>query len=249
MSNTISNLFTPSVNPSSQTSNIQAQLAQIEQELQQSNQSSIYGPPYVVSLSQSAQNYLNNGGSAAVAGVDATSSQPQSFHSDLEQLSQALNNGDLSGAQAAYSALSQTAQFQNIESQAGSNGGQGSSFAQALAQIGSDLQNNDLTDAQSTLTSLQQQFQANASSGTGQNSGVGGHHHHHHHGGGESEGSQSASASSASGSSSGNNASNNPLLNVLNSIENTLTSIEGDLSVGTSTAGVSTANTTTLPVA
>jgi hypothetical protein len=65
-------------------------------------------------------------------------------------LANSLNSGDLSGAQQAYSSLSQLR-----------NGDQGrfanpdGPFAQAMSQIGQALQNGDLTGAQQALSSLQ----------------------------------------------------------------------------------------------
>ena len=83
------------------------------------------------------------------------------------QLSQAINAGNLTGAQQAYSQLTQAL---------GNNGGTSNSndpFSQALNAIGQALQNKDIGGAQQALSQLQQQMQANR-----------GHHHHAHHGGG-----------------------------------------------------------------
>jgi hypothetical protein len=60
-------------------------------------------------------------------------------------LANSLNSGDLSGAQQAYSSLSQTQRFANP------NG----PFAQAMGQIGEALQGGDLAAAQRALSSLQ----------------------------------------------------------------------------------------------
>jgi hypothetical protein len=85
------------------------------------------------------------------------------FQQDFGTLVSSLNSGNLSGAQAAYSSLSQL-----------QGNGQGSStspdipFGQALSQIGQDLQSGNLTGAQQALSSLQQ---------------LRGSHHHGHHGG------------------------------------------------------------------
>jgi hypothetical protein len=82
----------------------------------------------------------------------------QKYRQAFSQLTNALQSGDMTGAQSAYNTLSSSPMAQG-------NG----PFAQALQQIGKDLQANDLTGAQDALTSLQQQQQAHR-----------GHHHHHH---------------------------------------------------------------------
>lgn len=80
----------------------------------------------------------------------------------LGQLTSAIQSGNLSAAQSAYSTLAQTA---------GSN--PNDPFAQALAQIGDDLQLGNITQAQQDLATLQQQMK-----------GAHRHHGHHHHAGG-----------------------------------------------------------------
>jgi thioredoxin-like negative regulator of GroEL len=93
------------------------------------------------------------------------------------QLTSALQSGNLSAAQSAYTTLMQA------------QPNQGSSpLSQALSQIGDALQSGDIGKAQAALASLQQQMQAMK----------GAHHHHgHHHAGGGGDKSQSASASSS----------------------------------------------------
>jgi thioredoxin-like negative regulator of GroEL len=76
------------------------------------------------------------------------------------QLTSALQSGDLSSAQSAYTTLSQAA---------GSD--PNNPLSSALQQIGTALQSGDLGQAQQALSQLQQQMQAS-------------HGHHHHHGGG-----------------------------------------------------------------
>ena len=109
------------------------------------------------------------------------SSPFQSFRQDFGQLVSALNSGDLSGAQQAYSALSQL-----------QGNGQGPNpsnpLSQALAQIGQALQNNNLNGAQQALAALQQ------SSGSHHS------HGHHHHSGGTSGATGATEAGAASGS-------------------------------------------------
>lgn len=94
----------------------------------------------------------------------------------FQQLSSALQSGDLAGAQAAYSTLSQSI---------GSN--PNSPLASALQQIGSDLQSGDLTGAQTTFSALQQQTQAQRA------------HHHRHHGKPDNDAPSVQQAQSASG--------------------------------------------------
>ena len=83
----------------------------------------------------------------------------------FNQLTNALQSGDLTAAQNAYNTLASSPMAQG-----------NSPFAQAIRQIGQDLQSGDaaaLADAQKVLSSLQQ---------------ARGHHHHHHGGGGEVSG-------------------------------------------------------------
>jgi hypothetical protein len=118
-----------------------------------------------------------------------SASQTSNYQNDRQafsQLTNALQSGNLSGAQSAYDTL------------ASSPAAQGTGpLAQALQQIGQDLQSGDLADAQQALASLQQQQQAHG-------------HHHHHHGGGISDPSnstQNANASDPSNDSGGDSVS------------------------------------------
>lgn len=91
--------------------------------------------------------------SASVSQLPQQDSQRQS----LLALTKAIDSGDLSGAQQAYSALT--------NSQNGSAPDPNSPLGQALSQIGQDLQSGDIGGAQQTLTTLRQSH---------------GHHRHHH---------------------------------------------------------------------
>ena len=101
--------------------------------------------------------------------ISAISSSGASFVSTFQQdrqafnqLTNALQSGDLTAAQNAYNTLASSPMAQG-----------NSPFAQAIQQIGQDLQSGDassLADAQKVMSSLQQ---------------ARGHHHHHHGGGGE----------------------------------------------------------------
>jgi uncharacterized protein (DUF2336 family) len=96
--------------------------------------------------------------SAISASSAFQTSNYQTYRQAFSQLTNALQSGNLSAAQNAYTTLASSPAAQG-------NG----PFAQALQQIGQDLQSGDLGDAQKALAALQQQQQA--------------HGHHHHHGG------------------------------------------------------------------
>jgi uncharacterized protein (DUF2336 family) len=97
--------------------------------------------------------------SAISASSAFQTSNYQTYRQAFSQLTNALQSGNLSAAQNAYTTLASSPAAQG-------NG----PFAQALQQIGQDLQSGDLGDAQKALAALQQQQQAHG-------------HHHHHHGG------------------------------------------------------------------
>jgi hypothetical protein len=99
----------------------------------------------------------------SISGVSSSSVsnpliQQDSQRQQLLALTKAIDSGDLSGAQQAYSDLT--------SSQNGSGPDPNSPLGQALAQIGKDLQSGDIGAAQQTLTALRSQ--------------VRGHRHHHH---------------------------------------------------------------------
>jgi hypothetical protein len=133
---------------------------------------------------------------SAISGLTTNPVQPSNaqtnFRQTFNQLVSALNSGNLSGAQQAFSALGQ---LQN--SGQSPSPSPNSPLANALNQIGQALQNGDITGAQQALASLQQA--------------QGGHHHHGHHGHGanSSATSQSASTSTTQGDSS--SSSTNPV--------------------------------------
>jgi soluble cytochrome b562 len=101
---------------------------------------------------------------SAVSGAATSLLQPassqQDFRQSFGQLVDALDSGNLSQAQQAYSALSQL----GADGQ-GPAANPNSPFASALNNIGQALQNGDLGAAQQALSSLQQAH--------------GGHHGHH----------------------------------------------------------------------
>jgi hypothetical protein len=94
------------------------------------------------------------------------------------QLVNAIRSGNLTAAQNAYSAFTQSQGTQG-----------GGPFSQAVSQIGDALQSGDLGKAQQALAQLQQQTQASKGA-------------HHHHGGGhhrvsDSDQSQSTTSSTS----------------------------------------------------
>lgn len=106
---------------------------------------------------------------------------PDGLRSQVSQLAAALNAGNLTGAQAAYSALSQSPSVQSAS---------GTPFAEALNQIGQALTSGDVSQAQQTMHSLEQQAPG-AADGTP---------HHHHGGRGAPERSTSPENSAAASS-------------------------------------------------
>ena len=178
----LNNLIANSSSAAQQSSGNQAltleqQLAQLL--AQEANQTDTYGPPYVLDLSSTAASYTNGAAGASTAtGATTNTSQQQGFSSDLKELGQALQSGNLSEAQSAFASLSQ---LPGVQSALQNN--PNSQFAQAISQIGSALQSGNLGDAQQALSSLQQQV-ASSASGASSTPHVGGHHHHHHGGGG-----------------------------------------------------------------
>ena len=107
----------------------------------------------------------------SVAGISSTSplnpSNLQSFfqqrRSDFQQLSQALQSGDLAGAQAAFDALSnlgQNASSSASSSTANSGPFRNSKLAQDFNNLGQELQSGDLAGAQQAFATLQQDLKA-----------------------------------------------------------------------------------------
>ena len=94
----------------------------------------------------------------------------QQIRDYFQQLGQALQSGDLNGAQQAFAALQQL--MPNLsaasQTQTGQQGSGQSQFAADLSALGQALQSGDLTKAQDALTKLQQDMQS-------------AHKRHHHH--------------------------------------------------------------------
>jgi len=138
-----------------------------------------------------------------------------SFFSNFQDLTSALQSGDLAQAQQAYNALTQNAPGAMANSP----------IATAMNNLGAALQSGNLQGAQQALSQVQQAMQ--------QGMEAGGHHHHHHGGGGQVQSSSSSigatndptslfnpansvlsPSSSDSSTNSGNNGNNN-LLNIV----------------------------------
>jgi outer membrane protein assembly factor BamD (BamD/ComL family) len=94
------------------------------------------------------------------ASLTATSTQQNNPANLFKQLAESLQNGDLSGAQAAYQALQQ-----NAPAGANSSANSNSPFA----ALGAALQSGNLQDAQTAFSQMQAAHKGG---------------HHHHHGGG-----------------------------------------------------------------
>ena len=104
-----------------------------------------------------------------------TSNPPQP---QLQQLSQALQSGNLSAAQSDFATLQQA--FSQPATTTGGASSAASPLSQAFNQLASDLQSGNLSAAQKDFSTVQQDVQ----SSNGFSSRFG---HHHHHGGGGSQ--------------------------------------------------------------
>jgi len=123
----------------------------------------------------------------------------QNYRQAFNQLTNALQSGDMTAAQNAYNTLASSPMAQG-------NG----PFAQALQQIGKDLQSNDLADAQNTLAQLQQQQQAHR-----------GHHHHQHGVISEPSGASDSSGNDSANSSGAGNSDVTNILDISITVEST----------------------------
>ena len=96
----------------------------------------------------------------------------QQRRADFQQLAQALQSGDLSGAQQAFAALQQAGSSSGTQGQGSPPSGQNNPLASDLSTLGQALQSGDLSSAQKAFATLQQDMQGMRQA-----------HHHHHHGG------------------------------------------------------------------
>jgi hypothetical protein len=127
---------------------------------------------------------FNPGTSASTQASQNPWAQAQS---QFQQLGQALSSGNLSAAQAAFSALQQNAPQGGQSSQ----NAQGSSAQSPMAALSQALQSGNLSAAQQAFSQIQQ---------------AQGQHHHHHHGsqsGSSSDSSTSTASTTATSATSG----------------------------------------------
>jgi len=113
--------------------------------------------------------------------IDAISSNPyqtnetqanyQQMRNYFEQLGQALQSGDLSGAQNAFSSLQQQLPSSSVNQSQTTQQNSQSTFTTDMNALGQALQSGDLSKAQDVFSKLQQDMKAVQN----------GHHHHHHH--------------------------------------------------------------------
>ena len=128
-------------------------------------------------------------GSAAYNGYQADPSKDQ-FKQDMQSLQAALQSGDLSGAQDAFTKIQDMQQQrankgEGQNTQAGANGS--NPMKKDMDALQSALQSGNVQDAQSAFAQLQTDMKAK-----------GGHHGHHHHQ--SSSDSQTSTDTSASNS-------------------------------------------------
>jgi hypothetical protein len=128
----------------------------------------------------------------SISGVSSSNENLQTWQAmvqqrkqDVSQLASALQGGNLSGAQSAFSALqSLNSQGQNSTvnsvSTSSNTSTSGNTISTDFASLGQALQSGNISSAQSAFAQLQAAMQAQQSSGH--------HHHHHHHGGAGSSG-------------------------------------------------------------
>jgi hypothetical protein len=102
-------------------------------------------------LSPSVLGFLIQNQSAFSTGSSTAGSggSPNGLRAQVAQLEAAVKAGNLAGAQAAYSALSQSASIRNAS---------GTPFAQTLGQIGQALTAGNVSQAQQTMRSLEPQM-------------------------------------------------------------------------------------------
>jgi hypothetical protein len=114
-----------------------------------------------------------------------------STQSDLQNLGQALQSGNLTAAQSAFATLQKA--YQSQTSQSTSSSGTTSPVSSDLTTLANALNTGNLTSAQAAFTQLQKDQQTQS----------GGHHHHHGGMGGAVQSLISQLSNSSSSSSSG----------------------------------------------
>ena len=111
--------------------------------------------PSVLGFLIQNQSAFSTGSTAAspIGSSAGSGGRPNGLRAQVSQLEAAVNAGNLAGAQAAYSALSQSASVQNA-----------SPFAQTLGQMGQALTAGNLSQAQQLMRSLEPQMPGAAES-------------------------------------------------------------------------------------
>jgi DNA-binding FadR family transcriptional regulator len=107
---------------------------------------------------------------------------------DFQQLAQALQSGNMTGAQQAFAALQQAGSSSGAQGQSSPPSGQSNPLANDFSTLGQALQAGDLSSAQKAFATLQQDMQ-----------GIRQAHHHHHHGGVQNAAASAVSGLSATG--------------------------------------------------
>jgi len=113
---------------------------------------------------------------------------------DFGQLASALQIGNLTGAQSAFSTLQNlNIQGQNTNTAVNSSSNSSDTISNDFAALGQALQSGDIGNAQSAFAQLQTDMQMQHSSG---------HHHYHHHNGGAGVNNQDANGQNTASSTS-----------------------------------------------
>jgi hypothetical protein len=108
---------------------------------------------------------------SSISGIDTSAAQAalKQRMEDFKALGQALQSGDLKGAQSAFQALENDIQQSQAAMQSSSAAGQNNPIAQDMNTIQQALQSGNLDAAKQAFQDLQQRLAAHH-----------GHHHHHH---------------------------------------------------------------------
>src|ERR1035441_8163946 len=128
---------------------------------------------------------VSNSSSTQAAWQAMIQQQKQAF----SQLSSALQNGDLAGAQQAFASLQNSSgqgQTSNTNATSSTNSSSGNTIANDFRALSTALQSGNVKDAQSAFGKLQADMKAKK----------GGHHHHHHGGGSNTASTNSTNTSS-----------------------------------------------------
>ena len=142
----------------------------------------------------------------SISSISSGTTMPQDFQTirqqqrqDFSQLAQALQDGDLTGAQKAYADLQSLQKGNQSGTNTNTNSGSSQNPLQAdFAALGQALSSGNLSQAQSDFTQLQADLK-NAYQNQAGIQGAGAHHgHHHHHAVSSSDSDSNTSGSSSS---------------------------------------------------